>query len=145
VTVLLAKQWFIPHPKKMNRLTVLYNDQCPVCSFEIDHYRALCSKRGIDLGFEKISAEGPILKASALSPTEAKRRLHIQTKEGEFKVGVDAFLALWAEMPGYRILGRIVHLPGIYHMATLVYDRVLAPGLFWWDKRRLQCTKSACR
>ena len=135
----------IPHPQEMNRLTVLYNDQCPVCSFEIDHYRALCSKRGIDLGFEKISAEGPMLKASALSPTDAKRRLHVRTKEGELKIGVDAFLALWAEMPGYRVLGRLVRLPGVYHMATLVYNRVLAPVLFWWDKRRLQCDESACR
>ena len=90
----------IPHLRRMNRLTVLYNDQCPVCSFEIDHYRALCSKRGIDLGFEKISAEGPMLKASALSPTDAKRRLHVRTKEGELKIGVDAFLALWAEKIG---------------------------------------------
>ena len=112
----------IPHSQEMNRLTVLYNDQCPVCSFEIDHYRALCSKRGIDLGFEKISAEGPMLKASALSPTDAKRRLHVRTKEGELKIGVDAFLALWAEMPGYRVLGRLVRLPGVYHMATLVYN-----------------------
>ena len=135
----------IPHLEQMNRLTVLYNDQCPVCSFEIDHYRALCSKRGIDLGFEKISAEGPMLKASALSPTDAKRRLHVLTKEGELKIGVDAFLALWAEMPGYRVLGRLVRLPGVYHMATLVYNRVLAPVLSWWDKRRLHCDESACR
>ena len=129
----------------MEKLTVLYNDQCPVCSFEIEHYRALCSKRGIDLGFEKISAQGPMLTGAKLSVTEAKRRLHVKTQDGQIKIGVDGFLALWAEMPGYRMLGRVVALPGIYHLSVMVYNRILAPLLFWWDKRRLQCDESACR
>mgnify|MGYP001552453101 FL=1 len=129
----------------MEKLTVLYNDQCPVCSFEIEHYRALCSKRGIDLGFEKISAQGPMLTGAKLSVTEAKRRLHVKTQDGQIKIGVDGFLALWAEMPGYRMLGRVVALPGIYHLSVVVYNRILAPLLFWWDKRRLQCDESACR
>ena len=126
----------IPHSQEMNRLIVLYNDQCLVCSFEIDHYRALCSKRGIDLGFENISPEGPMLPASALSPTDAKGRFYVGTKEGELKIGVYAFLALWAEVSGYRVLGRVVRLPGIYHIAILVYNGVLALVLFWWDKLR---------
>ncbi len=129
----------------MEKLTVLYNDQCPVCSFEIEHYRALCSKRGIDLGFEKISAQGPMLTGAKLSVTEAKKRLHVKTQDGQIKIGVDGFLALWAEMPGYRMLGRVVALPGIYHLSVVVYNRILAPLLFWWDKRRLQCDESACR
>jgi len=129
----------------MEKLTVLYNDQCPVCSFEIEHYRALCSKRGIDLGFEKISAQGPMLTGAKLSVTEAKKRLHVKTQDGQIKIGVDGFLALWAEMPGYQMLGRVVALPGIYHLTVVVYNRILAPLLFWWDKRRLQCDESACR
>ena len=72
----------------MTRLTVLYNDQCPVCSFEIEHYRELCIKRDIDLGFEKISDKGPMLKGARLSVTDAKKRLHVQTPEGEMKVGI---------------------------------------------------------
>jgi predicted DCC family thiol-disulfide oxidoreductase YuxK len=129
----------------MERLTVLYNDQCPVCSFEIEHYRALCVKRGIDLGFEKISEKGPMLQSAGLSVMDAKRRLHVRTADGQVKVGVDAFLALWAQMPIYRALGRLVAIPGIYHLAVVVYNHVLAPLLFWWDKRRLQCEESACR
>ena len=86
-----------------------------------------------------------MLKKSALAPTDTKGRLHVRSKEGGLKSGVNAFLARWAEMPGYRVLGRLVRLPGVYHIATLVYNRVLAPVLFWWDKRRLQCDESACR
>lgn len=129
----------------MERLTVLYNDRCPVCSFEIEHYRALCVKRGIDLGFEKISEKGPMLHEAGLSATDAKKRLHVRTGDGHLKVGVDAFLALWAQMPIYKHLGRVVAIPGIYHFAVVVYNHVLAPLLFWWDKRRLQCDETTCR
>ena len=128
----------------MNRLTVLYNDKCPVCSFEIEHYRALCMRHGIDLAFEKISENGPTLQASGLSVTDAKKRLHVLVSGGQVKVGVDAFLALWAQMPIYKFLGYLISIPGIYHLATLVYNYVLAPLLFWWDKRRVTCDESAC-
>ena len=60
----------------MAKSTILYNDKCPVCSFEIEHYRNLCSKRGIDLDFEKISVDGPVLMASNLTAEDAKKRLH---------------------------------------------------------------------
>jgi predicted DCC family thiol-disulfide oxidoreductase YuxK len=120
----------------MGKLTVLYNDKCPVCSFEIEHYRSLCSKRGIGLEFEKISVEGPVLMASHLTAEDAKKRLHLLTTDGRLLIGVEAFLALWAEMPGYRVLGRVVSMPGIYHLASLFYDRAIAPALFWLDSRR---------
>ncbi|HAN81022.1 MAG TPA: DUF393 domain-containing protein [Gammaproteobacteria bacterium] len=120
----------------MGKATVLYNDKCPVCSFEIEHYRSLCSKRSIDLDFEKISVDGPVLKASRLTAEDAKKRLHLVTSDGRLLVGVEAFLALWAEMPGYRVLGRVVSIPGIHHIASLLYDRAVAPTLFWLDRRR---------
>ena len=140
----LVKGEIAPHPSNMNQLTVLYNDKCPVCSFEIEHYRVLCTKHGIGLAFEKISENGPMLQASGLSVTDAKKRLHVRIPGGQVKVGVDAFLALWAQMPIYKFLGRLVSIPGIYHLATVVYDYVLAPLLFWWDKRRGKCDESAC-
>tara|TARA_Y200000002_G_C22385639_1_gene539179 strand:+ start:184 stop:552 length:369 start_codon:yes stop_codon:yes gene_type:complete len=120
----------------MGKATVLYNDKCPVCSFEIEHYRSLCSKRSIDLEFEKISVDGPVLMASHLTAEDAKKRLHLLTVDGRLLAGVEAFLALWAEMPGYRVLGRVVSMPGIYHLACLLYDKAVAPALFWWDSRR---------
>ena len=120
----------------MGKTTVLYNDKCPVCSFEIEHYSSLCSKRGIDLDFEKISVGGPVLMASHLTAEDAKKRLHLLTADGRLLIGMEAFLALWAEMPGYRVLGRIVSTPGIYHLVSLLYDQAVAPALFWWDCRR---------
>jgi len=96
------------------------------------------------LGFEKISDRGPMLQAVGLSLTDAKKRLHVRTHDGTVMVGVDAFLALWAEMPIYKFFGRLVGIPGVYHLAVITYDHVLAPLLFWWDKRRSLCDDNAC-
>ena len=120
----------------MEKITVLYNDQCPVCSLEIDHYQSLCLKNSINLEFEKISERGPMLTTSDLSAQDAKRRLYVKTESGELISGVDAFLALWDRVPGYRILRRIIAMPGIYRISNWIYDGGLAPLLFWWDKQR---------
>lgn len=120
----------------MAQLTVLYNDRCPVCDFEISHYRGLSLKRGLPLQFEPISDGGPMLTASGLSVEDAKKRLHVKLPSGEIQVGVDAFLALWEQLPGYRILGRVVRMPGIYGLSCVVYNRILAPALYAWDQRR---------
>lgn len=120
----------------MKKLTVLYNDKCPVCSFEIDHYRDLCLKRSLLPEFEKISEKGDMLRTSGLSVDDAKKRLHVMLPTGELKVGIDAFLALWAELPGYRLLGKVLRIPGLYHLSQAAYNFVLAPSLYWWDRKR---------
>ena len=51
-------------------------------------------------------------------------------------VGVEAFLALWEAMPRYRLLARLVRLPGVFTLARWVYDGVLAPALFRFHQRR---------
>ena len=50
--------------------------------------------------------------------------------------GVDAFLALWREMPRYRWLARLVGMPGIKQLAWLAYEGALAPIIYRWDARR---------
>ena len=120
----------------MSKLTVLYNDQCPVCSLEIGHYRGISLKRQLPLAFEPISEQGDMLTQTGLSVEQAKQRLHVRLPSGEVVVGVDAFLAIWKTLPGYRILGRLIAVPGIYHLSCWVYDRCLAPLLFALDQRR---------
>jgi len=58
--------------------------------------------------------------------------------EGALTSGIPAFLVLWAQMPRYRLLGRIVGLPGIRQIASAAYDHVLAPVIYRWHLRRLR-------
>lgn len=106
---------------------VLYNDDCPVCSFEIGHYRDYARKSGLPLRFDALT--GPDLDRWGVTRDAAARRLHV-LKDGQVLTGVDAFVALWSEMPRYRWLARVVTLPAVRPVARLVYDGLLAPLLY---------------
>jgi predicted DCC family thiol-disulfide oxidoreductase YuxK len=113
---------------------VLYNAACPVCSKEIDHYAALTEQEVLPIGYDDLN-DPEKLARWGLSPEAAARRLHVR-KDGEILSGVPAFIALWREIPRYRWLARVVSFPGIYQLASAVYDYVLAPLLYRWHLRR---------
>lgn len=114
---------------------VLYNAQCPVCAFEIDHYRAYAAKRALPLRFDDLNASDDLARWG-LTPDQAARRLYV--RQGETLLsGIPAFIVLWREMPRYRWLARIVALPGLHRIASWSYDYVLAPVIYRWHLRRV--------
>jgi predicted DCC family thiol-disulfide oxidoreductase YuxK len=119
---------------------VLYNADCPVCSFEINHYAAYAQNRALPLRFEDLNTAE--LADWGLTRDAAARRLYV-LKEGRMLSGIPAFLALWSDMPRYRWLARLVGLPGIRHLAVLAYDYVLAPLIYRWHLRRQARRQSA--
>ncbi len=117
-------------------LTSYYNGACPVCGVEMRHYRRLADKAGLDLKFDDLTATDTESGALGIDRDTLFRRLHVKTKDGRVLAGVDAFLPLWAALPGYRWLYRLVSLPVVKPVADLVYDRVLAPLIYRWHLRR---------
>jgi len=113
---------------------VLYNGDCPVCSFEIGHYRTYAETRDLPIRFDDLN--GPDLAQWGLDADTAARRLYV-LHEGEVSSGVDAFLVLWRQMPRWRWLGRVIGLPGLRQTATFTYDRLLAPAIYRWHLRRM--------
>lgn len=114
-------------------LTILYNDRCPICRAEIAHYRRLAARHDARIRFADLH-EAPLAEWG-LDRDRAMRRLH--AVQGETLLdGVDAFLAMWRALPYWRWLAELVALPGIRHLAALVYDRVLAPWLHARSRRR---------
>ncbi|MEY8841915.1 thiol-disulfide oxidoreductase DCC family protein [Cribrihabitans sp. XS_ASV171] len=112
---------------------VLYNAECPICSFEIDHYRAHARAKALPIRFEDLNTAD--LETWGMSRDDAAKRLYV-VQGNEMRGGIDGFLMLWAEMPRYRWLGRIVALPGLKQLAALLYDHVLAPAIYRWHKAR---------
>jgi len=110
-----------------NETHVLYNARCPVCRAEIEHYRAHAEARALPVQFLDLNTRD--LASWGIGADAAARRLHVR-QGGRVVSGVDAFLALWRVLPRYRWLARIVALPGLRHLAHLVYERVLAPRLY---------------
>ncbi len=113
---------------------VLYNANCPVCAFEIDHYRAYTARAGLPIVFDDLNRCE--LAHWGLNADQAARRLYV--RQGEtVRSGIPAFLLLWAEMPRYRALGRVIGLPGIRQLSGLVYDYILAPVIYRWHLARV--------
>ena len=85
------------------------------------------------LGFIDLNAAD--LQAFGLTPQEAARRLYV-VRGGVLVAGVEAFLILWRETPGFEWLARLVGLPLVRQVAHGVYEWVLAPVLYAMHKRR---------
>ena len=112
---------------------VLYNADCPVCRFEINHYADYARTNALPLQFSDLNDSD--LARWSLTPDQAATRLYL-LQDGKLLSGIPAFLVLWAEMPRYRWLARLVGLPGIRQLAVFTYDGLLAPLLYWTHLRR---------
>ncbi len=110
---------------------ILYNDTCPVCRFEIDHYRKTASRDGAALRFDSLDQAAHY----GLTPDQAARRLHV-LRDGQLLSGLAAFRAIWDGLPRWRWLARVTGLPLIKPVLTFVYDRVAAPLLYRAHLRR---------
>ena len=114
---------------------VLYNANCPVCNFEIGHYARYAGHAGLPIRFDDLNTDARV--QWGLDVDTAARRLYV-LHDGVLSSGIPAFLVLWAQMPRYRMLGRIVGSPGIRQIAVAAYDHVLAPVIYRWHLRRLR-------
>lgn len=117
-------------------LTTLYNGRCPVCRPEIEHYARLDAAAGGGNAFVDLYGAGTILAAHGLDQETVKKRLHVVDGAGRVHAGVDAFRLIWAAIPRYRPLARLVDLPLVRPVAVFVYDRILAPVLYAHTRRR---------
>lgn len=118
---------------------VLYNADCPVCSFEIDHYAAYSARRDLPIRFEDLNRDE--LADWGLTRDAAARRLYV-LKGDQIYSGIPAFIVLWQDMPRYRWLARLVSLPGVNWVANATYDHVLAPLIYRWHLRRVGATST---
>ncbi|MCX7288275.1 MAG: DUF393 domain-containing protein [Rhodobacterales bacterium] len=115
--------------------SVLYNATCPVCNFEIQHYAKYAGAKGLPIRFDDLNSDAR--DGWGLDADTAARRLYV-LHEGQLTSGIPAFLVLWAQMPRYRWLERVVGLPGVRQVASVAYDHVLAPAIYRWHLRRLR-------
>lgn len=108
-------------------LTVLYDGACPLCRREIAVYRDL----------QPLQSSSPVCftdisNASVSLPVGTSReqllaRFHVQGRDGQMLSGAQAFLALWAALPGWRWLAFAGRVPG----AGWVMERLYRLFLRW--------------
>ena len=112
-------------------IKVLFNDSCPICSKEINHYKSLENDiNWIDINDLEIST-----KLSGKSHKDLLRRLHV-VKDNEVYSGVKAFVIMWRNIPKYKWIGNLVALPGVYQISVIFYE-VIALLLFYKNRHQL--------
>ena len=117
------------------KTSVLYNANCPVCNFEIQHYAQYAAAKGLPIRFDDLNSDAR--GQWGLDADTAARRLYV-LHDGALLSGIPAFLVLWAQMPKYQWLAGLVGLPVVQPIAVAVYDFALAPAIYHWHLRRLR-------
>ena len=123
-------------PNSEPRPVVFYDGDCPLCRREIAHYRRL--DREARLRWVDAAAETEVLAKHGLSVQAAMAELHVLDTAGRWQRGVDAFLVIWQQLPGYRWLGRLVR--GLHLRRPLGY---LYRHFAAWRYRR-RCSAGSC-
>lgn len=117
------------------KTSVLYNATCPVCNFEIQHYARYANDNALPIRFDDLNSHAR--EGWGLESDTAARRLYV-LHEGRLTSGIPAFLVLWAQMPRYQWLAKVIGLPGIRQIASAVYDHILAPVIYRLHLRRMR-------
>ncbi len=118
-------------------LTVFYDGACPLCRREIAVYRDLQPLQpGSTVSFADISTTAVTLPAGT-TREQLLARFHVQDRDGQLISGAQAFLALWAALPGWRWLALIGRLPGACWVMEQMYRLFLRwrPTLQRWALR----------
>jgi len=115
-------------------LTVLYDGACPLCRREIGIYRGLQSSTPVC--FADVSDVAQPLPGGT-TREQLLARFHVRDADGRLLSGAQAFLALWAALPGWRWLARVGRLPGLAWAMERVYRLFLRlrPALQRWAAR----------
>ena len=113
-------------------LKVLYNNECPVCSLEIHHYKNYTQKEDIHIEFEDLNITD--LQKWGISKDEAMRRLYLIESDKLYS-GIDAFIVLWKRMPKYKWLAKLFSRKIIYKIACFSYDNIISPVLYRINKK----------
>lgn len=87
-----------------NPVTVYFDGDCPVCSREIRWYRGC---RGAESVAWVNLCDDAFAPAGDLDREVALRELHVRRADGSIATGVNAFIELWRELPGWRWLARL--------------------------------------
>jgi predicted DCC family thiol-disulfide oxidoreductase YuxK len=115
-------------------LTVLYDGACPLCRREIGVYRGL--QPNTPVCFADVSDTATQLPPG-ITREQLLARFHVRGRDGELLSGAEAFLALWAALPGWRWLAWAGRLPGAAWAMERTYRLFLRarPALQRWASR----------
>ena len=83
-----------------------YDGGCSLCGREVAHYRRIDKENRVR--WVDINSDLGALRAAGIGYDEAMSRLHVYDDTGRIQTGVEAFAAVWDQLPYYRWLARVI-------------------------------------
>ena len=109
-------------------LAVSYDGNCPVCRQEVALYRRIDRDARIDWIDIVALADGQLPEGK--SREDLLGRFHAREGDGPWRIGVDAFAAIWRQLPGLRWGAFLFRTPLVRQAAQLAYL-----GFLSWQRR----------
>ena len=113
----------MPDLSQSSSLTVYYDGACPICRFEIDHYKRCAGAEY--LSFVDVAAENLPDLGEGLDRDKALSRFHVRRADGALVSGAEGFALVWQTLPSFRLLGRIAKWPPLLAVMELAYRGIL--------------------
>ena len=118
---------------KQPTITVYYDDQCPLCTREINFYKRKIEPK--DAHWEAISN----INEEKIDKGKALEKLHVSDSNGNLFVGTDAFIEIWARIPQLNKIAKVMKIPIFKIFLEIGYEIFLILRKHTW--RRQSCAK----
>ena len=122
-----------------HRTAVFFDGACPLCRKEIGWYRRRRGAEAID--WVDLSQVRTTYAAPDLLTADALKRFHVRLPDGRLVSGGGAFAELWARLPTFTLLGRVMRTRAMAPALELFYRGFLR---FRPVLQRLMSSQVAC-
>lgn len=104
-------------------IQVYFDGSCPMCRREIAVYQNITPDQPIAwVDVSKPETQLP----EGQSKEKLMARFHMQTAQGELLSGAAAFVQVWAQLPGWRVLAWLAKVPGMLWLMDKAYNGFLS-------------------
>ena len=100
----------------MNKDTLYYDGDCPVCSAEVNKLKRFCKNRLVVKNIHELDGED-----ARLDQQQLLSRLHLKTADGKWITGLKANIRAWHHTP-FRHLWRMLDWPLINLFSHRCYE-----------------------
>ena len=125
-----------PAGRRTAPMEIMYDPQCQVCELEMGRYRSDSQRCGKQWRFNDVADRTDLMRRYGLDTTTARKRVYVLDDSGRMLSGLPAVRLIWESLPYWRLLARVMRLPGVRETSEVFYDLVLAPAIWRWNQRR---------
>ena len=115
------------------KIEVYFNSACPVCKAGIEYQKGRVE--GCAVAWRDVHADNAAVRDICAELEFVRERLHAVDKDGQLRVGFDAFLVLWRQSPKDRWKARLLGLPLVRQACRVAYN-LFAAGLYRWNRAK---------